>query len=343
MLMAARSQVLRAHAFSAALFAFALAGGTPAAAAELTPFKFGVSAPVVSIFPTWMAEAGGFYEKEGLKTEIINMEGGTRGVQVLLSGEIQAMHVGLAVVVQANQQGADLRAITSSANTIPITIFTKSGIKSAAELKGATVGISTFGSETDIALSMALKKLGLTRQDVTISQIGGSSQRFAALSAGRIDAAPLLEPAISLAKEKGFNPLLDLAAEKTPWVFDCVVVTKSYLQQHGDIVARFVRAYIAGARLALADPAKGKEVIGKTFKTQDPKVIDATYNDLKRLMPLDAAPTTEGAESVMAQLQAIGISVGSKNVADYVDDSVFRKLKQDGYIAQMDKEYPPKP
>ena len=52
------------------------------------------------------------------------MEGGSRGVQVLLSGEIQAMHVGLAPVVQANKQGADLRLVTSTANTIPITIFT---------------------------------------------------------------------------------------------------------------------------------------------------------------------------------------------------------------------------
>lgn len=331
------------HWWCGSVVAFALIGGTCAAeAAELIPFKFGISAPVVTIFPVWMAEAGGFYEKEGLKTEVISMEGGSRGVQVLLSGEIQGMHVGLAPVVQANKEGADLRAVTSTSNTIPITIFTKPDIKTAADLKGKTIGISTFGSETDIAVSLALKKLGLARQDVTISQIGGSSQRFGALVAGRIDAAPLLEPGITLAKEKGFNPLLDLAAEKTPWIFDAVVVTKTYLQQHGDTLTHFVRAYIAGARLALADEKKAKEVISKTFKTQDPKVIDATYNDFKRLMPLDAAPSVAGAENVIAQLQAIGISVGSKNVADYVDDSVIRKLKQDGYLAQMDKDYPAK-
>lgn len=331
------------HWWCGSVVALALIGGAlTAEAAELTPFKFGISAPVVTTFPVWMAEAGGFYEKEGLKTEVISMEGGSRGVQVLLSGEIQGMSVGLAPVVQANKEGADLRAVTSTSNTIPITIFTKPDIKTAADLKGKTIGISTFGSETDIAVSLALKKLGLTRQDVTISQIGGSSQRFGALTAGRIDAAPLLEPAITLAKEKGFNPLLDLAAENTPWIFESVVVTRTYLEQHRDTLTHFVRAYIAGARLALADEKKAKEVIAKTFKTQDPKVIDATYNDFKRLMPLDAAPSIAGAENVIAQLQAIGISVGSKNVADYVDDSVIRKLKQDGYLAQMDKDYPAK-
>ena len=146
---------------------------TPGKAAELTPFKIGISAPVVTIFPVWMAEAGGFYEKEGLKVEVVNMEGGTRGVQVLLSGEIQAMHVGLAPVVLANRQGADLRLVTSTCNTIPITMFAKPGL-GMADLKGKTFGISTFGSETDIAISILLNKIGLTRQDVTISQIGGS-------------------------------------------------------------------------------------------------------------------------------------------------------------------------
>jgi NitT/TauT family transport system substrate-binding protein len=319
----------------------ALVLGVPVThAAELTPFKFGISAPVVTIFPVWMAEAAGLYAKEGLRVEVISTEGGSRGLQVLLSGEIQGMHVGLAPVVQANTAGAELRAITSTSNTVPITIFTKPSIRDAAGLKGATIGISTFGSETDIAVGLVLKKLGLSRQNVTISQIGGSGQRLAALFTGRIDAAPLLEPGITLAKEKGFYPILDLEAERTPWIFDAVVVTKSYMQQHQDTLIHFVRAYIAGAYLALADEKRAKEVLAQKFKTNDQKVIDATYSDFKRLMPLDAAPSIDGAKNVMAQLAGIGIEIGSKNVNDYVDDSIIRKLQQDGYFARMDKQYP---
>jgi NitT/TauT family transport system substrate-binding protein len=312
----------------------------PARAADLTPFKIGISAPVVTIFPVWMAEAGGFYQKEGLKVEVVNMEGGTKGIKVLLSGEIQAMHVGLAPTVLANKQGADLRLITSTCNTIPITMFTPPDIKTAAQLKGKTFGISTFGSETDIAISILLKKLGFTRQDVTVSQIGGSSQRFAALVAGRIQVAPLLEPAISRAKEKGYYPFVDLAAAKTPWIFDSVVVSASYIKEHRDTLTHFVKAYVAGAYLALSDEKKAKEVIAQKFKTKDPKVIDATYNDFKRLMPRDAAPSLDGAKNVLAQLEAIGTQVGNTDVNSYLDLSIIQKLKQDGYFDQMAKQYP---
>jgi NitT/TauT family transport system substrate-binding protein len=320
--------------------AFGFISTSVAAAAELTPFKIGISAPVVTVVPVWMAETAGLYTREGLKVEVISTEGGSRGVQVLLSGEIQAMHVGLAPVIQANTAGADLRAITSTSNTVPITIFTKPSIKDANGLKGSTIGISTFGSETDIAVALMLKKLRLARQDVTISQVGGSGQRLGALLTGRVDAAPLLQPGIALAQGKGFHPILDLAAEKTPWIFDAVVVTKSYMQQHRDTLTQFVRAYIAGAYLALADHERAKEMIAQKFQTQDARVIDATYSDFKQLMPLDAAPSIAGAKNVIAQLETIGVEVGSKNVSDYVDDSIIRGLEQDGYFAGMDKEYP---
>jgi NitT/TauT family transport system substrate-binding protein len=308
-------------------------------AAAQTPFRIGISAPVVNILPVWMGEAGGFYGKEGLKVEVINMEGGTRGLQVLLSGEIQAMHVGLAPVVLANKQGADFRLVTSSVNTIPITMFSKAGM-TLKDLKGKNIGISTFGSETDIAVSILLKQQNLTRQDVTVSQIGGSSQRFAALVAGRIDVAPLIEPAITQGIERGLNPLIDLAAAKTPWIFDSVVVSNGYLQKNRDTLTRFVRAYVAGAYLALSTPEKAKEVIAQRFRTKDQKVIDATYNDFRRAMPRDAAPTLAGAQNVLEQLTAIGTEIGSRNPNDYLDLSIIEALKKAGYFDQMAKTYP---
>src|SRR5215470_18257100 len=230
---------LRATAMTAVLALSATALATQAA--EFTPFKIGISAPVVAILPVYLGEAGGFYEKQGLKVEIISMEGGTRGIQVLLSGEIQAMHVGLSPVVAANAQGADIRAVASSTNTLPITIFTAKQSNPPLP-KGSTIGISTFGSETDIALTLALKALGLKREDMTITQIGGTTQRFAAMVAGRIDAAPLLEPATTAAKQKGFVSVYDLSAAKTPWIFDSVVVTIAYLKQKPEALVHFLMA-----------------------------------------------------------------------------------------------------
>src|SRR5258708_8544991 len=142
-----RSGTLRITTASLGLAIALGAAARSAQAADPIPFKIGISAPVVTIFPVWMAEVGGFYEKEGLKVDVINMEGGTRGLQVLLSGEIQGMHVGLAPAVLATKQGADLRLVTSTCNTIPITMFTKAGA-AIADLNSQTSSITPSHAAT---------------------------------------------------------------------------------------------------------------------------------------------------------------------------------------------------
>jgi NitT/TauT family transport system substrate-binding protein len=311
----------------------------PAArAADLIPFRMGISAPSFTILPVHFADVGGFYEKNGLKVEIVNAEGGTRGLQVLLSGELQAMHVGLAPAVQANLKGADLRLIAATVNLMPFTVFATR--KNDPPLpKGATVAISTFGSETDIAVSIMLQQLGLTRDDVTITQIGGTTQRLGAMIAGRVDAAPLLEPAVTAARERGFPVVMDLAAKRTPWIFDAVVVTRGYLEKNPDALTRFLKAYIEGAAKAFGDETWAKEVIARRFKTSDPKVIDATYRDYVASTSHDLTPSVEGAKSVLAQLKAIGLQTGSDDPKDFLDLGLIDKLKREGFVASMQKQY----
>src|SRR5215471_900675 len=327
----------RARSTALALAAF-LAAATAARAEDLIPFKMGISAPSFTILPVHFADVGGFYAKNGLKVEIVNAEGGTRGLQVLLSGEIQAMHVGLAPAVQANLKGADLRLVASTVNLMPFTVFATKATNPPLP-KGATVAISTFGSETDIAVSIMLQQLGMTRDDVTITQIGGTTQRLGAMIAGRVDAAPLLEPAVTAARERGFPVVMDLAAKKTPWIFDAVVVTRSYLKEHPDNISRFLRAYIEGAEKAFGDEKWAKEVIAKRFKTNDPKVIDATYRDYVASTSRDLTPTVEGARSVLGQLEAIGMHVGSHDPMDFLDLALIGKLKSEGFVAKMQTQY----
>jgi NitT/TauT family transport system substrate-binding protein len=320
------------------ILAALLFGAGAAQAEDLIPFRMGISAPSFTILPVHFADAGGFYEKHGLKVEIVNSEGGTRGIQVLLSGEMQAMHVGLAPAVQANLKGADLRLVAATVNLLPFTVFATKRTDPPLP-KGATVAISTFGSETDIAVSVMLMQLGMTRDDVNITQIGGTTQRLGAMVAGRGDAAPLLEPAVTAAREKGFSVVVDLAAQQTPWIFDAVVVTRPYLKDHPDRITRFLKAYIEGAQKAFGDPTWAKEVIAKRFKISDPKVIDATYADYVKMTARDLRPSVDGAKSVLAQLKAINLPVGSDNVADYLDLSFIDKLKADGFVAAAQKQY----
>jgi ABC-type nitrate/sulfonate/bicarbonate transport system substrate-binding protein len=324
------------------LFLVVFLGGSVSSgfAAEALSFRAGIS--TISdpfVLQMWMAQASGLYKKHGVNVEIIDMGGGTRGLQVLLSGEIQAMLVGLGPMVRANTQGADLRLISSFCNTIPFTIFTPPNVKTASDLKGSTLGISSFGSESDIAMDIMLKKSGLTRKDVTIAQIGGGSTRLAALLSGRVKAVPLQEPLATKAHDLGLNAFLDLAAAKVPWVFEGVVVKRVYFEKNRDLFTRLVRANIEGTYMMFADEKRAKELVGKIFKTGDSKLINAGYNAFKQVVPLDPLPSQAGAEHVLEQLEAIGPAIGSKKLDDHIDTSIPDALKKEGLFAELSRQY----
>jgi ABC-type nitrate/sulfonate/bicarbonate transport system substrate-binding protein len=307
----------------------------PVAAAELTPFKIGISEAVNTVLPIWMAQAGGFYEAQGLKVEILNMQGGSRGAEELQAGRIDAMHVGLSSVLRVNQAGGDLRTIASLSNEVRFVFFVNPSVKSAADLKGGIVGVSTFGSESDATVTLALKKLGLTRNDVVLKEYGGGARRIEAVRSGEIKATTVNEPITSIAREQGLKAMVDLAADHIPWLFSSIVVKQSYLVAHRDLTTRFIKATMEGDYLALTNEKLAKEVLARETKVTDPKIIEITYQDFRLQTPANLEPTRAAAENVIAN----SATRGSSRVADYVDTTIIEELKKEGFVAALQRKY----
>ncbi len=292
---------------------------SPMGAAELTPFKIGISEAVNTVLPLWMAEAGGFYRAQGLKVEIINMQGGSRGAQELQAGRIDAMHVGLSSVVRLNRAGGDLRTVASLSNEVRFTFFVNAG----------------FGSESDATVTLALKKLGLSRDDVVLKEYGGGTRRIEAVRSGEIKATAVNEPVTSIAYEQGLQAMVDLAADHIPWLFSSIVVKQSYLAADRNLVTRFIKATMEGNYLALSNEKLAKEVLARETRVADPKILEVSYKDFKLQTPANIEPTRKAAENVIANLPP----GGSSKVEDYVDIGIIEQLKKEGFVAALQRKY----
>src|SRR4029434_3148561 len=115
-----QSRAARAFAAVLALLVFA---AHPAAAQAPIEFKAGISDPVNTVLAWYMARDAGFYAAQGLKVDIINMSGGSRGAAELQAGRLDVMHVGLSSVIRVNRAGGDIRTIGSLSNVIRFTFF----------------------------------------------------------------------------------------------------------------------------------------------------------------------------------------------------------------------------
>ncbi len=293
----------------------------PASAAEPTAMKVGISEAVNTVLAIWMAEAAGLYEAQSIKVEIINMNGGSRGAAELAAGRIDAMHVGLSSVIRLNKTGGDLRVVAALANVIRFAFLAAPGVKTAADLKGGVVGVSSFGSESDATVTLALQRLGLTRDDVTLKEYGGGPKRLAAVQSGEIKATAVNEPITSMAREQGVTVLVDLVPERIPWLFTAIVVKRSAIEGQREVLTRFIKATAEGNRLALTDEARAKAVLAEKANIRDPKILQISYNDFKALSPPDLAPTRAAAENILRQFPD-----ASRNLADYIDTSILDSL-----------------
>ena len=324
---------MKARGVAVAL-AMAFLGTRLAVAQEAITLKAGISDPVNTVLAWYMARDAGFYAAQGLKVDIIDMNGGSRGAAELQAGGLDVMHVGLSSVIRVNRAGGDIRTIGSLSNVIRFTFFAAPGVKTAADLKGGVIGVSSFGSESDATVTLAMARLGLSRGDVVVKEYGGGRRRIEAVKSGEIKATPVNEPIASLARAQGVTVLVDLVPEQIPWVFSSIVVRRGDIAGRRDLLLRFLKGTIEGNYLALTDEMRAKEVLAKELRITDSKILDITYNDFKAQSPNNIEISLPGAENILAQ--ATG---GSRKLEDYVDTSLLDALRAEGYFTAMAQKY----
>ncbi len=303
------------------------------AAADTVTFRIGQSSPANTFLAIWMADDAGFYQANGLKLEVVPMAGGRDIADAFAAGRIDAMHIGLSSVVRANALGADLRAFGSLSNVIRFALFGAPGIKTPADLKGGTIAISSLGSESDATITIMLAKLGLTRADVAIKELG--LERLAAIQAGQVTATALNEPDRSRAYAAGLTALIDLAPQRISWLFTGLVAKRSDIANRRDALLRFLKATIEGNRLAVSDEARAKAVLRKHFGGADQSIVDINYTEFREQTPADAEIDIDGARAVIEQIAKPGTS---RKLEDYIDLGLIDSLKAEGFVAPASRK-----
>src|ERR1043166_8258140 len=214
--------------------------------------------PTVS-YPVFIAHERGFFEKNGLKAEIIRINSEPTTYQALISGDIDATSGAPTGLVQSNLQGVSVVSLGSWDNLVSYTIMTREKIGDLSQLKGKKIGINRLGGKSSLILRVMLEDAGLnSMKDVTLLQLGGSQERLAALIRGGIDAAPVdfaFEPKM---KQMGF---FFVSGKKTPFMNGPITVKTSSLQSNRPKWVRFVKAYLEATQYMTTNKEGSIEVL----------------------------------------------------------------------------------
>jgi ABC-type nitrate/sulfonate/bicarbonate transport system substrate-binding protein len=113
-------------------------------AEDLKRLRYAVSSATTQL-PIWAAKEGGLFAKHGLDVEVILMRGGPLNTLAIVSGQMQLSSSGAESVVAARAEGADLVLLACPIDIDPVYLIARPEIKSAAELKNKTTGVTRLG------------------------------------------------------------------------------------------------------------------------------------------------------------------------------------------------------
>lgn len=221
-----------------------LAGARAASAQEKVTIRLG-TAGVESYAAPFFAKENGFYDKAGLDVQIGVFGGGGATLAALLGGSLDIAVTNSGAMSNAHARGVPLYLFfpggyyVSSQPTTALLVAKTSPLRTAKDLNGKTVALSTLRDLVQISCMKWMDENGGDATSVKWIEMP-TAIMAAALGAGRVDAAIVVEPEITENKDttRIFAKTYDSIA-KTLMISGCVA-TKDWLDKNQDTARRFV-------------------------------------------------------------------------------------------------------
>jgi ABC-type nitrate/sulfonate/bicarbonate transport system substrate-binding protein len=240
--------------------------------------RIGYSSISGSYLGLWVAHDAGFFTQEGLDDQMILIPSGSQLAQVVTAGEVDIAALNGSSAMAAALQGADIKVIGNTTNKLIFSIYVRPEIKTVEDLKGKKIGVTRFGSATDISARFALRKHKLDPQkDVNILQMGAMSSIMGGLQGGSIDAGLVSPPTLFAVEKMGFKELVSITDMDLAFPNPSLVIQGGIMKKKPDLVDRFLRAYARGIHRAKTNKEFTFKSLAKYTKIEDPAVLQKAY------------------------------------------------------------------
>ncbi|HWP58172.1 MAG TPA: ABC transporter substrate-binding protein [Candidatus Acidoferrales bacterium] len=284
----------------------------------------GLSSVNIAFLPVYVTQEKGFFKDEGLEVLLVMFNAGATNLQALIGGDIQIMGSAFVETVGGRAAGVDIKNFWGICNLMPFELYSQPSFKSLKEARGKRFAISRFGSLTDFLTRATLQHFGIDPKEVTILQIGSTPARFAALSAGSVDASIVWFPVTEIAKAQGFRKLFDLKEIFPEWPYETFAARESWLAKEKDQVVRFLNAYRRGVKHTLENKEDAVRAIQKYVK-MDPAYAPAGYDQYRNSFPINGAIAEKPIPVVIEQEFENG-RIRKKITVDELIDRSFIKM-----------------
>jgi NitT/TauT family transport system substrate-binding protein len=253
--------------------------------------------PIIDVAPLYLGKEKGFFKEQGIELEVVNTSGGAAAVPGVVSGEFDFAFGNVVSLIVARSQNIPLMAIASGNSSTGkdgadfggVVVPAGSPIQSAAELAGKTVAVNNLKNVGDTTIRASIRKAGGDPSAVKFVELGFPDMP-AAVASKRVDAAWIVEPFFTVAKDQGARLIASNFVDAAPnMTVAAYFTTEKVVKEKADLTKRFTAAIEKSLQYTQAHPDEARKVL-LTYTKIEPTVTEK--------ITLPAWPTQINKESV---------------------------------------------
>jgi NitT/TauT family transport system substrate-binding protein len=269
---------------------------SPVDAAEL--IRIAVSNPNMPNLTVAIAQRRGFFKEENIEVEIIRMNPNV-AITALATGDVDYCQL-FGAVVGGAIAGLPVRIVAGFLDNWPMTLIAQPELKTLKDLKGKTLGISSFGATPDVGARLMIKQAGIDpEKDIKILALGSDAARLTALKQRIVDVVVISPPADAQMERQGYK-ILARAYELFSFPYLGLGTQLKKIKEKPDEIRRVIKATIRANRFIRDnrdDAVRALIAWGKV----EPEFAYASYDALRNLFNADGAVPEDGLMLVIDQ------------------------------------------
>jgi len=250
--------------------------GTPAAAATL---RVGKAVPeAFSFVPLDIGVRKGIFARNGLEIESIAFTGDARMQQAMASDSLD-IALGSGPAMAFIVKGSPIKGVAAMAGPplLLAIVVRPDGPRSAADLKGKKISVSTAGSLTYWLVSETSRRQGWGPKGIEIAPMGAMPGQIAALKRGDIDIGNAFE-----LEKRGEGRILVRFTDIKDFHIHVIFATDKLIAEHPQSIRAFLKAWFETIAFMRANKAETVAIAGEVTNKDE----DITSRSYDELMPM---------------------------------------------------------
>jgi NitT/TauT family transport system substrate-binding protein len=253
-----------------AALAAGLAVAASSATAQVQTVRVGWCAKTVSsaAAPFAIASKLGWFEKDGIKVDLVPLPGSTDCVKLVATKELQASLPSIEPLAIIRPQGVKAKFFYTAyqANIYGIAVPADSPVKSIIDLKGKKIGVTSMASAGVIVARALAKAAGMNPDsDITILVAGEAAQTAALLGSKQIDALSQFDTQYALTMNAGAKLRMLEHPEIKKFPSNGFVALEDYLKNNRKEAVALARGYAKGTVFAIANPEAAIRILWEMY------------------------------------------------------------------------------